>query len=227
MCGRYSLAKSGQVRDRFQINLRDGEIVPRFNIAPTQEVPVILNDGKGSRLTLFRWGLVPFWAKEAAGPKIIINARAETVAEKSSFRPLLQRKRCLIIADGFYEWKKDGAIKRPYRISLNSGEVFAFAGLWDAWTSPWGDTINTCAIITTAPNSLVEPLHDRMPVILSRETENIWLDFSITDSLFLKSLLVPFPSDQMTANEVSPLVNNPKNDDPACLIPVTSQVLFE
>jgi putative SOS response-associated peptidase YedK len=150
----------------------------------------------------------------------LINARAETVDEKASFKTCLQRKRCLIVADGFYEWKKEGSTKRPHRITLKSQELFGFAGLWDTWRSPTGEIVNSCSIITTTPNEVMEPIHNRMPVILPRDVEQVWLDPGITDSTFLKSLLVPYPADLMTAYEVSTLVNSPKNNGPECLVAV-------
>lgn len=153
----------------------------------------------------------------------MINARAETVDEKPSFKHNLQRKRCLVVADGFYEWKKEGSTKRPHRITLKSNELFGFAGLWDTWNSPTGDSINSCSIITTTPNELMAEIHDRMPVILSRDSELVWLDQSVVESHFLKSLLVPYPADLMIAYEVSTLVNSPKNNGPECLVPVVSK----
>ena len=154
----------------------------------------------------------------------MINARAETLAEKSSFRTSFQRKRCLIVANGFYEWKKVRSGKRPYRITLKSKELFGFAGLWDTWKSQTGDMINSCTIITTTSNELMVGIHNRMPVILSRDAEQVWLDQSIIDSSFLKNLLVPYAAKLMTAYEVSTFVNSLKNNGPECLKPVGSNL---
>ena len=180
---------------------------------------MILNNGS-NQLALFRWGLIPFWAKDPSIGHKMINARAETVDEKPSFKTCLQRKRCLIVADGFYEWKKEGSTKRPHRITLKNQELFGFAGLWDAWKSPTGEIVNSCSIITTTPNELMAPIHNRMPVILPREVESVWLDQSIVDSTFLKSLLVPYMADLMIAYEVSAFVNSVKNNGSECLVAV-------
>ena len=179
MCGRFTFIDIEDIRERFKtepINLK-----PNYNVAPTQNVPVILNH----QLSMFRWGLIPSWAKDPSIGHKMINARAETVDEKPSFKHSLQRKRCLIVADGFYEWKKEGATKRPHRITLKNKELFGFAGLWDTWKSPLGEIINSCTIITTTHNELMAEIHDRMPVILSRDSERVWLDQSIVDSGFL------------------------------------------
>jgi len=217
MCGRFSIAEFEGIEERFQIEPPD--LKPNYNVAPSQDVPVILNNGS-NQLALFKWGVIPFWAKDPSIGHKMINARAETVDEKPSFKSCLQRKRCLIVADGFYEWKKEGSTKRPYRITLMNKELFGFAGLWDTWKSPTGEIVNSCSIITTTPNELMEPIHNRMPVILPREVEQVWLDQGITDSYFLKSLLLPYPADLMIAYEVSTFVNSVKNNGPECLVHV-------
>jgi putative SOS response-associated peptidase YedK len=219
MCGRFTFSEFEGIDERFQIQPQN--LKSNYNVAPTQDVPVIINNGS-NQLAFFRWGLIPFWAKDPSIGNKMINARAETVDEKPSFRHSLQRKRCLILADGFYEWKKEGSSKRPYRIILNNKELFGFAGLWDTWKSPTGEIINSCSIITTTPNEIMVAIHDRMPVILSRDSERFWLDQSIVDSHFLKDLLVPYPAESMMAYEVSTLVNSPKNNGPECLVPVGS-----
>jgi len=216
MCGRYTFAQPNQIELRFGIVPSESRLIPRYNIAPTQMVPAVINQA-GRRLVMLRWGLIPSWAKDLSIGNKMINARAETLAEKPSFRTLLQRRRCLIIADGFYEWKKEGTGKKPYRITLIDEEPFAFAGLWDSWTSPAGEIIQSCTIITTAANELMQPIHNRMPVILPKDAEQIWADPAVTDKLLLKDLLQPYPAELMTAYEVSPLVNSPKNDLPECL----------
>lgn len=221
MCGRFSLVDIEDIRERFQIQPQG--LKPNYNVAPTQEIPVIVNNGQ---LAMFKWGLIPFWAKDPTIGDKMINARAETVEEKPSFKTSLQRKRCLILADGFYEWKKEGSAKRPHRIILKNKELFGFAGLWDTWKSREGDIINSCSIITTTPNELMVGIHNRMPVILSRDAEQLWLNQGIVDSGFLKSLLLPYPAELMVAYEVSTLVNSSKNNGPECLVPVESKLLF-
>jgi putative SOS response-associated peptidase YedK len=151
----------------------------------------------------------------------MINARAETVAEKPSFRRALQKRRCLILADGFYEWQKEGKKKIPMYIALKSHGPFGLAGLWETWKSPEGETIHSCTIITTTPNALMEAIHNRMPVILPRETEAVWLDRTVEKPQRLLPLLAPYDPDLMAAYAVSPLVNSPKNDAPACLTPLS------
>ena len=214
MCGRFTFIDIEDIRERFKtepINLK-----PNYNVAPTQNVPVILNH----QLSMFRWGLIPSWAKDPSIGHKMINARAETINEKPSFKHSLQRKRCLIVADGFYEWKKEGTTKQPHRITLKNKKLFGFAGLWDTWKSPLGEIINSCSIITTTPNELMVEIHDRMPVILSRDSERVWLDQSIVDGGVLKSLLVPYPAELMIVYEVSGFVNSVKNNGPECLAPV-------
>ncbi|WP_026678661.1 SOS response-associated peptidase [Fictibacillus gelatini] len=211
MCGRFTLfSNPKEIAERFSImNMFD--LTPRYNIAPGQEILAVVCDRERNKAGYLRWGLVPSWAND---PKIgykMMNARGETVDEKPAFKRLLKRRRCLVIGDSFYEWKKSGDKKIPMRIKLKSGEPFAFAGLWDRWQQE-DKVITSCTIITTAPNQLMKGIHDRMPVILPKEKEAIWLDRSIEDSDVLKSLLLPYDSEQMEAFEVSALVNSPHND---------------
>ncbi|MBM3436365.1 MAG: SOS response-associated peptidase [Bacteroidetes bacterium] len=191
---------------------------PRYNCAPSQDLVVITNISPGE-LSFYQWGLIPFWAKDKSIGNKMINAKAETIAEKPSFRNSLKRKRCLVLGDGFYEWKtlskKD---KVPYRITLIDNDLFAMAGLWDSWKDDEGILINSFAIITTSPNKLMENIHTRMPVILCREAEKQWL--ADDDPLFLQSLLKPYPDAEMTAFPVSKLVNSPANDIPEVMNPV-------
>jgi putative SOS response-associated peptidase YedK len=193
---------------------------PRYNIAPAQSVLTIIDDEGGHRAGLLRWGLIPAWAKDPTIGNRMINARAETVAEKPSFRRALQKRRCLVLADGFYEWRKEGRTKTPMFITLKSREPFAFAGLWETWEPPTGDPVRSCTIITTSPNSLMAAIHDRMPVILPRAAESLWLDRTVTDPQALLPLLAPYAAELMKAYAVSPLVNLPRNDTPACIEPL-------
>ena len=223
MCGRF-VRKSAkeELRKRFGFDNPLGGVLlePRYNIAPSQEHPVLIVNQDRRMLRMMKWGLVPHWAKD---PKIgykMINARSEGIEEKPSFRGPLKKGRCLVIADGFYEWQKPGKkTKIPYYFRLKSNEPFAFAGLWDLWEK--GDEpLWTFTIITTSPNELMEPIHSRMPVILRESDEARWLDPEITDSKSVLTLLKPYPAQEMECYKVSTIVNSPKNDAPECLIPV-------
>lgn len=221
MCGRFTLtADLEQLEERFSFHASPLSLTPRYNIAPSQAVLSIIRDEAGTRGGLLRWGLIPSWAKDADIGNRMINARAETVAEKPSFRRALQKRRCLIVADGFYEWRQEGKKKTPIFITLPSQAPFAFAGLWETWRPPDGEAIHSCTIITTTPNSLMESIHNRMPVILTRGAETVWLDRTITEPEKLLPLLVPYPATEMAAYAVASLVNSPKNDSSACIVPV-------
>lgn len=218
MCGRFSLSQSPEeMLDRLHILLLESvSLRPRYNIAPTQPVLTIFETEAGERRAgEFRWGLIPHWVKDIKTFKRnLINARAETAAEKPAFRDSFLRRRCAIPADGFFEWKRIGdRRKQPYRITLADGSLFAFAGLWDRWTSPTGETIFSCTILTTTPNELVAHIHNRMPVILDQETIPDWIDRNV-DPRDLTPLLTPYPAGEMTAYPVSSLVNSPRNDGP-------------
>ena len=220
MCGRYSLiADIGELQERFDFDGSELTHAPRYNIAPTQMALAVTNGGR-RRGSYMRWGLIPSWAKSASVGSRMINARAEMVAERPSFRTALQRRRCLVLADGFYEWKGKGSGKRPMRIVMASGEPFAFAGLWDAWRDPKGEVLRSCTIITTSANELLSPIHDRMPVILPRELESLWLNHDIQDPAALDGILRPYPAEAMEVHEVSSLVNSPANDGPEMVVPV-------
>ncbi len=218
MCGRFTLTVDpAQLEDIFPWAVISTNISPRYNIAPSQSVAVIPNI-KNYRIDLYRWGLIPSWAKEAAIGNRMINARAETINEKPSFRTAIKKRRCLILADGFYEWmpSPENKSKVPYYIRLSSGDVFGFAGLWDLWASPDGP-IKSCTIITTQPNELVAPIHDRMPVIIPREAHMKWLNPNEINPQSISDLLVPFPANQMQAYPVSRAVNDPRIDSPALI----------
>lgn len=214
MCGRYSLtADPEELARRFEFAGDWTALKPRYNVAPTQQVLAVVG-GDERRGGLMHWGLIPHWAKQRKPGRPLINARAETVAERPAFRAAFRRRRCLVLADGFYEWQQAGGGKRPMRIVLDSQEPFAFAGLWSIWTDPEGQRISSCAIITTEANDLLRSIHNRMPVILPRDTEEFWLDPDVDDPGALGSLLIPYASEAMEAYEVSPLVNSATNDSP-------------
>jgi putative SOS response-associated peptidase YedK len=209
MCGRFSLSNTAGLARRFNL-AKDLKVKARYNIAPSQKVFAIIR--RESNIPVqFVWGLIPFWAQELSGVKMLINARGETVDSKASFKNSFYHRRCLIPADGFYEWKKVADGKQPYRITLPGGEVFAFAGLWGEWTSPRGELIRSCAIITTGANSFMQALHHRMPVIMAPEDEATWLSPN-ADRGVLKSLLRPPASLGLRVYPVSRLVNSPHND---------------
>ena len=221
MCGRFSLGATIRVGQLF--DLPDWpETPPRYNIAPSQEVPAVIQNREtgGRELRLFRWGLVPSWAKDPAIGSRMINARSETAATKPAFRTSLRDRRCLILADGFYEWKREGSRKQPYYIRLRDGELFAFAGLWDRWAPADDQPLHTCTIVTTTPNELVRPIHDRMPVILPSSAYRLWLDPAMRDVDPVQALLTPYPADGMITYPVSTRVNNPTYDEPECIAPL-------
>ena len=233
MCGRFTLAVDpDELRETFPwLNLPQPAdepgasprqiITPRYNIAPTQPVAVVANDGK-NLLDYYVWGLVPSWAKDPEIGSRMINARAETLAEKPSFRSAFRRRRCLILADGFYEWKQQPGSKNktPVYIQLKSGRPFAFAGLWENWHAPDGSNLLSCTIITTLPNELMQTIHNRMPVILPEAAYAAWLAAGDGDVAHLQALLAPYPAQEMVARPVSRLVNSPANDSPDCIAPL-------
>jgi putative SOS response-associated peptidase YedK len=224
MCGRFTLVTDPEkLMSRFHLQEISFDLKPRYNIAPGQQIPAILADGGRRRIGQLRWGLVPSWAQDDKIGYKMINARAETLREKPAFRRLFERKRCMIPADGFFEWKQMDGRKQPMRITMRSGEPFAFAGLFDTWTAPDGQKLHTCTIITTRPNEVVADIHDRMPVILRPEDEDLWLDREKYDPDLLQSLLVPFDPGQMRAYPVPTIVGSPKNDFPECIEEVAWQ----
>jgi putative SOS response-associated peptidase YedK len=225
MCGRFTLTTDpGAVARRFGAPpAQGGGGRPRYNIAPTQTVITVTEDG-ARRLEEMRWGLVPAWAKDPKSGSRMINARAETLAEKPAFRGVLRRRRCLIPADGFYEWPEGPGgrkAKQPMYVRLTTGEPFAFAGLWDEWRPPeGGEPLRTCTIVTTEANALLATFHHRMPVILAPEVEAVWLDPGLSDPEHLRSLLVPYPAEAMEAYPVSPEVNAVGNDHAQRFLPL-------
>ncbi|CAL8901953.1 SOS response-associated peptidase [Bacillus sp. FSL R7-0651] len=218
MCGRFTLfSEFDDIIKHFSIDefLPEDEYQPSYNIAPSQNILTVINDGSNNRLGKLRWGLIPPWAKDKKIGYKMINARSETLTEKPSFRKPLINKRCIIPADSFYEWKRlDPKTKIPMRIKLKSSNLFAFAGLYEKWNTQDGNTLFTCTIITTKPNELMEDIHDRMPVILTQGSEKEWLNPKNSDTDYLKSLLKPYAAHDMEAYQVSSLVNSPKNNSP-------------
>ena len=215
MCGRYSLVANLQdLEKRFSFSSEGLSYQSRFNVAPTQAVLSITNNGSSNDARLMKWGLIPRWSKDTKMASSMINARAETIDQKVSFKEPFLKRRCLIPADGFYEWTRNNDQKVPMRITLKSGEPFGLAGLWETWLTNDADTITTFTIITTKANELMAPIHHRMPVILPRESEDIWLDPDNQDPELLKELLSQYPSGEMEAYTVSTLVNSPSNDSP-------------
>lgn len=221
MCGRFTLTLDpGDLQEAYPGLVVPGGLTPRYNIAPTQPVAVIPNIGE-YRLDYYVWGLIPSWAKDPEIGSRMINARSETLAEKPAFRNSYRRKRCLVLADGFYEWKQleGGKAKQPVYIYMKSRQPFAFAGLWDLWHAPDGSEVRSCTIITTQPNELLQSIHNRMPVILPSQAQPVWLDPSEQSPDRLSKFLISYPSDEMMAHPVSRLVNSPQNDVAECIMP--------
>jgi putative SOS response-associated peptidase YedK len=218
MCGRYTMHHSPQqVEMRFGIIEARATPTERYNIAPMQTVPIVV-EGDGARfLDNMQWGLIPSWAKEPGIGNKMINARAETLAEKPAFRVALSRRRCIIPADGFYEWKTEDGARQPMHIRRKDGELFGFAGLWEEWKQPDGTPLRTCTIITTSPNSVLEPIHDRMPAMLLPEDEEAWLNVALNKPVDVVGLLHPYPAELMEAYAVDKRVNIPTIEDPALL----------
>ncbi len=229
MCGRFTLRASvNVVAEQFAL-FEAGPFEPRFNIAPSQPVPVIRlsRDPEPRReLAWLRWGLIPPWAKDPAIGNRMINARAETVAEKPAYRAAFKQQRCLIAADGFYEWQRMGKSRQPYFIRMHDDRPFGFAGLWESWQAPDSSRIESCTILTTEPNDLLRPIHNRMPVIVGPDQYDAWLDPAAPKPDLLESLGRPHPSDSMTAIAVGKYVNSPAHDDPKCIEPSTDGLLF-
>lgn len=219
MCGRYRLSRRKQlIEEHFDCVSDEPDWSPRYNIAPTQPVPVIRQHPKEPvwQLSLMKWGLVPSWAKDASGAASMINARSETAATKPAFRDPLRHRRCLVPADGFYEWKKEGKTKQPFCFEVREGELFAFAGLWDAWKNPNGNWMRTCSILTTTPNAVTSAVHDRMPVILDPDSYDLWLDPGMMDAAATSELLKPCDARLMRCYPISSRINHVVNDDEEC-----------
>ncbi|MFX1482961.1 MAG: SOS response-associated peptidase [Promethearchaeota archaeon] len=225
MCGRFSLLTYAEaLAQRFNVEEIIDRPEPTYNIAPMQMITTVVQR-ETRQLTKMKWGLVPFWADDYSIGNRLINARAETLTEKPAYRVAFKKRRCLIIADGFYEWQKVGNVKRPMHVRLKSREPFAFAGLYEYWDkTKSGKTLQSCAIITTTPNEVMKSIHHRMPVILRPEFEDNWLDPNNTDITGLMAMLQPYPSNEMEAFEVSTFVNSPKNQGIQCVLPLDSHI---
>jgi putative SOS response-associated peptidase YedK len=223
MCGRYRLSRRKQIiEEHFDSVSGEEDWSPRYNVAPTQPDPIIRQHPKEPRreLSLARWGLIPWWAKDSSGAARMINARSETASTLPAFRDALKSRRCLVPADGFYEWKRAGKIRHPYCFEINNGELFAFAGLWDRWKDPSGKMLETCSILTTTPNAVASTVHDRMPAILTPDAYELWLDPGFVDAASISELLKPYDAHSMRCYPVSARVNHVANDDAECSAPV-------
>ncbi len=221
MCGRFSQRQSAEaIAQTFQV-AEVPSLEPRYNIAPTQAIATVVRtpQQEGRQLKLLHWGLIPSWAKDPKIGSKLINARAETVAEKPAFRSAFRQRRCLVVADGFYEWQQqeDKKQKQPYYFRFKDESLFAFAGLWERWEDHNGEEIQSCTLLTTQANELMRPIHNRMPVILDPEAYELWLDPEVKKPELLQPLLQPYPTEQMTAYPVSKLVNKPTNDTSDCI----------
>jgi len=219
MCGRFGLwAEPGQIESNFKVQLPHS-LPLRYNIAPSQEIPAIRLSNDGEReLAMLRWGLVPFWAKEQSTKYKMINARADTVFTKPAYKAAIRRRRCLIPASGFFEWKRSEQSKQPYLVRIRDTDLFAMAGLWERWEdSETAEVIESCAILTTRPNTVVGNLHDRMPVIIKPESYPLWLDPQIQNQKDLSPLMEPYPDKETVIQPVSKEVNNPANDRPSVI----------
>jgi len=223
MCGRYRLSRRKQIlEEHFNSISREEDWSPRFNIAPTQFVPVIGQNPKEPvrEISLVRWGLIPPWSKDSSSAAKMINARSETATTLPAFRDAMKSRRCLIPADGFYEWQKKGKTKQPYCFEVGDGSLFAFAGIWDRWRNPGGDIVHTCSILTTTPNAVTSAVHDRMPVILDPDAYDLWLDPGMRNVSAVSDLLKPCDARLMRCYPVSTRINHVANDDEECSRPV-------
>ena len=223
MCGRYRLSRRKQIiEEHFDCGSDEPDWAPRYNIAPTQPVPVIRQNPKEPirEISMMRWGRIPSWARDSSSATRMINARSETAGTKPAFRDSLKSRRCLIPADGFYEWVRTGKAKQPYCCEVNRGELFAFAGLWDRWKDPTGGWVKTCSILTTTPNAVTSAVHDRMPVILDPDGYDLWLDPGMRDVSAASELLKPCDARLMRCFPISTRINHVANDDEGCPAPL-------
>jgi putative SOS response-associated peptidase YedK len=223
VCGRYRLSRRKQIiAEHFDCGSEEPDGTPRYNIAPTQPVPVIRQNSKEPvrELALMKWGLIPSWSRDASGAARMINARSESASTKPAFRDALKSRRCLIPADGFYEWMRTGKAKQPYCFEVGEGELFAFARIWDRWRDPSGQWVQSCSILTTTPNAVTAAVHDRMPVILDPDAYDVWLDPGMQNVAAASELLKPYDARLVRCYPVSIRINNVVNDDAECSAPV-------
>lgn len=220
MCGRFTLKTPPEVLAQAFGLTEVPDLAPRYNIAPTQPVAAVRATPDGRKLSMLRWGLIPAWVKDLKKAPTLVNARVDTVLEKPSFRGAFRARRCLIPADGFYEWKTVDGKKQPMYFSMQDGTPFALAGLWERWEGPDGQVLESCTTLTTDPNPLVATVHDRMPVILPVEAHALWLDPMLTDAQRLLPLMGAFPAERMQVHAVSPRVNAATYEDPSAVLPV-------
>jgi putative SOS response-associated peptidase YedK len=223
MCGRFTLTKDKEeIAERFEIHIDPAMFSKTYNAAPSQTLPIITNTAP-EQVSFHKWGLIPHWAKDEKIGNKLINARGETLTEKPSFRDAAEKRRCLVITDGFYEWQRSGSKKQPYRITLADESLFTFAGLWESWSAPYGRDVRTFTIITTEPNGLMKPIHKRMPVMLTPENERVWISDEPLEKVL--HLLKPYDEKEMNAYPVSSRVNSPKNND-ISILNITQQTIF-
>ena len=222
MCGRYTLTSPDELLHEFGFGELPFDLKPRYNIAPTQEAPVVVSEDGGTKLRLFRWGLVPAWSKDTKSAAKMINARSESVDQKPSFRDAFARRRCLVCCDGFYEWKREGRSRLPHYFRRDDGRPFAMAGIWESYSPPEGDVLHTFSVLTTEASDLMQPIHHRMPVLVAADDYQRWLDPAIRERAPLEDLLRP-TSEGLVMSQVSELVNSVRNDSEACLRPGPDQ----
>jgi putative SOS response-associated peptidase YedK len=222
MCGRYQITTAPEAIRRMFRYVEQPNFPPRYNVAPTQPIPIVrLTEGE-RHFALVRWGLIPSWVKDPKAFALVINARGESVNDKPAFRNAMRYRRCLIPADGFYEWKRDGTVKRPHHVRLAGGGPFAFAGLWESWSGPNGEEVETAAIVTTIANRALRLIHDRMPVMLEPDAYDMWLDCRNVDAPTASALIAPIRDERVEAYEISPAVNRVANDNADLLAPYSA-----
>jgi putative SOS response-associated peptidase YedK len=223
MCGRYAITSAPEAIRRLFGYDEQPNFPPRYNVAPTQPVPIVRMIEGRRQFALVRWGLIPAWLKDPRGFSLLINARGESLEEKPAFRAALRYRRCLFPADGFYDWRREGERARPYYVRRKAGGAMAFAGLWENWMGPNGEEMETAAIVTTRANRMLATVHPRMPAIVPPEAFDLWLDSRSVDVTTAAALIAPAPEDMLEKHEVSPAVNSAANDTPGLIEPVTAE----
>ncbi|QLH74084.1 MAG: SOS response-associated peptidase [Methanomassiliicoccales archaeon] len=222
MCGRFVIAFTEGFHARFKVPVDEIEVKVRYNVAPSQFVPIVISEGS-NKLEMMRWGLIPSWTKEEGTGLKLINARSETVNEKKMFKRLMERNRCIVPSTGFFEWMRTDSGKYPYYIHRKDNKFMAYAGLYDRWKTPAGEVISSFTILTTVANDLMRPIHDRMPVILCKEDEDLWLTKADLDEYDLRRMFAPYGQEDLEAYQVAKLVRNPALDIPELIMPVDKQ----